>query len=137
MPEKLPKTMQSAVEELQNSSSQKECLARAYELMTTKYHGNRIKTYALLARVFTRNIFKLWERGGFVHCTNANYVLRILLVKSGFFKNEDIQSKWTLVWYISPHQYLEVTMQNGECINVDVWSAAYGLKLGEYVGGFN
>ncbi len=28
-------------------------------------------------------------------------------------------------------------MQDGERLNVDVWSAKYGLKLGEYARSFN
>ncbi len=77
----------------------------------------------------------LWNESGFMHCTNINYVLRTLLIKSGHFADDDIQIKWTIVWYISPHQYLRIKTGD-KYVNVDVWGYVYGIKYGEYAYGF-
>ncbi len=105
--------------------------------MTTKYRGYRLKTYLNFFQIFIFDITKLWNRTGFIHCHNANYLMRILLVKSGFFKNSDIQNKWTLVWYFSPHQYLQIKLNNGSTINIDIWGSAYGVKFGNYAHGIH
>lgn len=37
---------------------------------------------------------------------------RTLLIESEHFTKEDIQIKWSLIWYISPHQYIKVKVDN-------------------------
>ncbi|NLC31349.1 MAG: hypothetical protein GX765_04845 [Candidatus Moranbacteria bacterium] len=86
--------------------------------------------------VFKKDVCFLWNQDGFLHCTNINYLARILLIESGFFKEEDIVLKWTLVWYISPHQYLRVKMIDDEFINVDIWAKNYKIEFGDYARGF-
>lgn len=137
MPKDLPKKMQEIINELKQLSSQEQCLQKSYEVMTNRYRGYRFRTYTRLFQVFTFNIQKLWSRTGFIHCHNANYLMRILLVKSGFFNNNDIKNKWTLIWYISPHQYLQVKLHNNRYVNIDIWGAVYGVKFNDYAHGFH
>jgi hypothetical protein len=113
IPEKLPEEMQKIINEMKQLSSQEQCLRKVYDIMANRYRGYRFKTYTRLSQIFRFDIQKLWGKIGFIHCHNANYLMRILLVKSGFFNNNDIENKWTLVWYISPHQYLRVKLDNG------------------------
>ena len=63
--------------------------------------------------------------------------MRILLVKSELFDEEDIKLKWTLVWHISPHQYLTIKINQNEYINIDLWGKAYGINFGDYAHGFH
>lgn len=135
--EKLPEGMQRVVDELKKTPNQEQCLRRAYEIMTSRYRGQKLGTYTKLPRIFSFDIQKLWDSIGFIHCHNANYLMRILLVKSGFFKNEDIKNKWTLVYYVSIHQYLRVKLNNGRHFNIDIWGAVYGIKFGDYAHGFH
>ena len=137
MPENLSEEMQKIINEIKQLPSQEQCLRKAYEIMINKYRGYRFNTYTRLFQIFTFNIQKLWSKSGFIHCHNANYLIRILLVKSGFFSNNDINNKWTLIWYISPHQYLRVKLDNGQHINIDIWGVAYGIKFGDYAHGFH
>ncbi|MBT4541212.1 hypothetical protein HOC35_06900 [Candidatus Woesearchaeota archaeon] len=65
-----------------------------------------------------------------------NYLLRLLLVKSKHFKEKDIVHKYSLVYYTSPHQYLNVKISKNKTINVDIWGAANGIKFGDYANGF-
>ncbi len=135
IPEKLPAEMQRVVDDLKQSSNQEECLQKAYEIMTSRYRGYKLRTYTRFFNIFTFNVDKLWNDKGFIHCHNANYLLRILLVKSGFFENKDLKNKWTLTWYLAIHQYLKIKMSKGENVNVDVWGVAYGIKFGDYAHG--
>ena len=137
IPEKLPLEMKEVIEELKRSSDQEQCLKRAYEIMVERYKGYHFRTYTRPIPIFSFNVEKLWDTKGFMHCHNMTYLLRILLVRSGFFQNDDLKNKWTLIWYISVHQYLQVTMESGDIINVDIWGANNGIKFGDYAHGFH
>ncbi|MDD5083858.1 MAG: hypothetical protein PHT88_02875 [Candidatus Moranbacteria bacterium] len=132
----LPDGMRHIIDELKQSASQEECLKKAYVILTKKYHGERIRTYRNLFDIFKRDLDTLWNKSGFLHCTNINYLLRTLLVQSAFFTEDDIRLKWTLVWYVSPHQYLQVLV-GSEWINVDIWAHAYGIGFGDNACGFH
>ena len=129
--------MQVVVDKLKKSKNKEDCLKRVYDILSKKYVGDRLKTYTRLFDLIVSDINKLWSKKGFMHCTNINYLMRILLVNSGLFKDEDIKSKWTLIWYFSPHQYLKVRLSQNKFVNVDVWGKVYRIKFGDYAHGFN
>ena len=136
IPKKLPSEIIDVVDDLRKSSSKEECLQKVYDLLGNKYQGARVQTYLKLPLAFKKDIYFFWNKKGFLHCTNMNYLARILLVKSGFFKEEDIILKWTLIWYISPHQYLKVKVAENKFINMDIWAKNYGINFGDYAKGF-
>ncbi len=133
--ESLPSSMEEVVLELKKSNTKAECLKKAYDILITKYRGHRLKTYTKFFRLFIHDIELLWNESGFMHCTNINYVLRTLLIKSGHFTEDDIRIKWTTVWYMSPHQYLRIKTGD-KYVNVDVWGYVYGIKYGDYAYGY-
>lgn len=137
MPKTVPLDMQAVIERLRDTDSQEECLRQAYDILIQKYHGNRLKTLLRFFELFSSSVNTLWYKNGFMHCTNLNRLLYILLVKSGHFTKNDIETRWTLLWYISPHQYIQVSMKNGQRINVDVWAHVYGISFGDYAHGFH
>ena len=94
-------------------------------------------TYLKLWRVWEIDLNKIWLRSGFLHCTAMNYLLRILLIKSGWFKEDDIRLGFSMIWYISIHQYLKVRLAPAEWMKVDIWYHYYGKKLGDYGHGFH
>lgn len=136
LPNLLPEEMEKVVNQLKQSLNKEDCLRKTYDILIKKYHGCHFKTYLKLYEVFSSDIYKLWKKKGFMHCTNINYVMRILLIASGFFKEEDIRLKWTLIWYVSPHQYLQIKI-NGKWLNIDVWAYAHGIKFGDNAHGFH
>lgn len=134
--EKLPSEMLKIVEGLKQMKSRKECLELAYDILTKRYKGKRFRTYIALHQLFINNPKKLWNKK-YLICVKTNYLMRIFLVASGFFKDEDIKSEWSLIWYVSPHQYLRVKLDNSEFINVDVWGENNRIKFGDYARGFH
>ncbi|MDA3840453.1 MAG: hypothetical protein PF572_05150 [Patescibacteria group bacterium] len=135
-PEVLPNEMENLIVELKKSSGSEECLKKAYQILVDRYQGQRIKTYTRIFNIFYSDINYLWRQKGFLHCNNINYIMRAFLIKSNFFKEDDIKIKWTLVWYISPHQYLQVRI-NEKWVNVDVWAHSFGIKFGDRARGFH
>jgi hypothetical protein len=123
------------VAELKATTSQEECLRRAYDILANKYHGGHGKTYTRIWRLWPQAPEKLWTTSGFLHCTNFNKLLRTLLLGSGKFSAEDVRTRWTLI-AISPHQYSRVRIGD-RWINVDVWANTFGIRLGDYAHGFH
>ncbi len=133
----MPNTFEEAVNILKTCNNKEECVEKAYELVTRKYRGYRIKTYTNLFSIFLNDIEKLWRRTGFMHCTQINSVIEQLLIASGHFTNGDIRKRWTQIWLFSPHQFLQIQINNNKWINVDAWSHPFGISLGDYAHGFH
>ncbi|MDH4330582.1 MAG: hypothetical protein OEV93_03465 [Candidatus Moranbacteria bacterium] len=131
----LPQEMQEIILELNKSTSKKECLKKAYDAMISRYRGHRWATITHLSNLFDYDPESLWNKKILI-CTNINHLMKILLINSKFFEEKDVEKKWTLIWFFSPHQYLRVHLENPGHINVDVWGKAYGVKFGEYSHGF-
>ena len=136
IPDKLPKEMEDLIKELKESKTKEDCIKKAYSFILKKYRGYRVITYIRFFDSFISNINKIWAKSGFLHCNVLNYLMRRLLVKSELFNDDDIKLKWTLLWCISPHQYLNININKNEFINIDLWGNAYGIKFGDYAQGF-
>lgn len=137
IPNSIPKEMQIIIDKLKKSKNKEDCLKKAFDTLTKKYRGCRFYTYTKFFNLFIINLDELWKKRGCLHCTTLNYLLRVLLVKSRLFIDNDIKLKLTLVYYISIHQYLKVKINKNKSINVDLWGQAYGTKLGDYAHGFH
>jgi hypothetical protein len=129
MPKELPKDMQKVVEELSKTKSKTECLEKAYKVVVTRFHGSRV--FLRIGTYFTSKIDTFWNKDKKTHCTNLNYILEVLLVKSGKFRRKDVKIKWTLS-VLSPHQYLQIRIAKDQWINVDPFWGTYGTKLGNF-----
>jgi hypothetical protein len=122
---------------LQRAPTKELYLKEAYSLITTRYESGRLNTIFKIYELLSEGVQELWNRSGFMHCTNQNYLLSLLLVKGGYFKESDIKLKWTLISYISPHQYLSVRVDDNRWVSVDCWGRQYGVRYGDYAHGFN
>lgn len=124
-----------AIEHVRHASSKKDALERAFKLITKRHRGYRFRTYIFFWKILEANPNKLWQRTGFMHCTQQNFLLSVLLIKSGWFSEKDLQLGHSLVWYISPHQYLKVKI-NDTVIAADPWNYRFGVSLGHFASGF-
>ena len=135
IPRRLPKGMQEVIDRLKKSKNKEDCLRKAYDVLSKKYTGCSV--YVRIPYLFIVDLNKLWSIDGGLHCTNLSYLLRVLLVKSGFFKEEDIKLKLAFIGYVSIHQYLSIRLDNDKFVNVDVWGHFHGIRLGDYAHGFH
>lgn len=134
--EDLPEEMKALVAEMTGMSDQETALRFAYEALSQKYRGYRLLTFLRLDRLCITSIEALWNIRGFLHCHHINYLLRTLLLASGQFQPNDIEARWTQIWFISPHQYLVVTLESGTKVEVDLWARAYSIPFGTHAHGF-
>jgi hypothetical protein len=111
--------------------SKRRFLQLAYELIGSKYHTGRINTLVKFKELFLR-IDSVWNRGGFMPCSQTNELMRIFLLKSGFFGPNEVRKR-IAVFRLFIHQYLQVHV-DGRWIDVDVGERQRGLKIGEHLG---
>lgn len=75
-------------------------------------------------RLFVKGLEEIWNTKDFVYCTAINFVIFVLLVKSKFFKPEDIRARYVFVNMVI-HQYLQVKVDG---IWVDFDPAGTGIR---------
>jgi len=131
----LPEEARSIVEALKNSQSKGECLYKAYNFLSKKYQGT-IKNNIINFFDLFLNENEVWHKK-LLSCNTLNYLLKKILVGSKIFKLEEIESKWTFLWYFSPHQYLKIKMDDLKTTKIDLWAASRGIEFGDYAHGFH
>lgn len=124
-----------SIEEVKLAKNKREAIEIAFNLITKKYRGFRFRTYLFFWKAFEKDPNTLWEHNGFLHCTQMNYLLRVLLIKSEWFTENEIKLGYSFVWFVSIHQYLIVSV-NGKEIALDPWNYYYGYPMGTYAHGF-
>lgn len=130
VPDDIPESMQAKIAELKNqANSPEDFLKLAYNYLGEKYHSERWNTL-FKPHYWFKNLDAIWQINGFVPCHQSSFVLKVFLVKSGFFKADDIKIKLTFLNFVV-HHYLEVSLNNKK-IAVDVGEKIKGMPLGKH-----
>ena len=130
LPDRIPQSMADKINELKRKSkSSSDFLRLAHEFLGNKYHTERLNTIFKFYYVFL-DIDKVWEKSGFIHCTQSANMMRVFLAKSGLFREEDIKIKHTFASF-TIHQYLQVKIDD-KWIDVDVGEKNVGIPLGKH-----
>jgi len=131
VPEKIPADMLDMIKQLaEKAGSAQHFLELSYEFLGKKYRSERFNTVLKFNYLF-KDLDQAWQASDYMPCTQSNFLLRIFLIKSGFFKDDDIKRKYVFANFV-PHQYLQVRV-NEQWINVDVGEKQRGLSLGKYL----
>jgi hypothetical protein len=136
IPEKIPKELSDKIKEFSKVKNKDKFVEKCFLYIVGKWYGQRFGVFTRFPRLFEKDIFKIFKTQGYLHCTTINFLLRIMLIKSGLFKEEDIVLKITNTWYIYVHQYLEVKLSKTKTITLDPWNYHYGIPYGNYGKGF-
>ncbi len=123
------------IDTVKNCKTVEDAMQLALDILSKKYESKRFATYIFFFQLFEKDPNKLWQRTGFLHCTQQNFLFRILLIKSGWLKDDQIELRFSFVWYISPHQFLKVKLKE-KTIAIDPWNYDLGAKFGQYASGF-
>ncbi len=127
LPDETPQQLQDVMLRLERETEgQRAFLEGVYQHITKHYYGSRIRTITNFWRAF----IEPWRiESGFMPCTGQNHLLRLMLVKSGRFTDDDIRL-CAVPFNLFIHQYVQVKV-NGAWIDVDPWAAFLGVPLGE------
>ncbi len=131
LPDKLPERMLLKINELKaRTNSPDKFLELVYDFIGNKYRSERFNTVIKFSYLF-KSLDEVWQMNGYMPCTQSNFLLRIFLVKSGYFKNGDINRKHVFVNFV-PHQYLQVKVGN-KWVDVDVGEKQRGMPIGKHL----
>jgi len=131
LPEVLPDSLASAIQTLTHQvKTKEEFLALTYNYIGAKYRSERFNTVFKFSYLFLP-LEKVWEMSGYMPCTQTNFLLSIFLVKSGFFKEEEIKKSHVPVNFV-PHQYLIVRLDD-KWVSVDVGEKQRGMPIGKHL----
>lgn len=110
-------------------------LRAVYELIAKRYPSKTVSTLLHIPTLFIHSPEKLWNmKGQFMACHQTSLLLRIFLVRSKLFTEDDIRVKYSMVNF-NTHQYLQVKAEDA-WIDVDVWGKKYGIPFGRPGSGF-
>ena len=133
LPSKIPKDMEKTISKFkkQSKNNKEKFLKLCYAYIVKNYRGSRTLIILYFPSLFWTNIDKIWNHKSFLHCTQLNHLLRVMLRKSSLFKPEDIKFPIGFVNF-SIHQHLKVRV-NGKWIDADPWGGIVkGIKIGEH-----
>ena len=128
-------SLKEATKRMRKTKTQHAALVEAYALVSARFTGRVGDMYLRPDRLFEKSKVNMWKRGSCLHSTKQNQFVRDFLIESGLFSERDIRFRWTLLYYFSPHQFLEVKVKD-RWMRVDPWAAHKGYHLGEGPPGF-
>ncbi len=136
IPNKIPKNLEKKIREFK-TSNKKEFIKKSFDYLTSKYKTDRVHFITKLFDLYKTDLNSLWGIKGFIYCTQMNYLLRVMLVKSKLFQDSDIELMPSNTWHIIPHQYLRIKLNDKDCLNVDPWAFNLGIGYGDFAHGFH
>ena len=136
--EKLPLEAKEKLMRITKETKDKnEVLKKVISYQLSRFYSEMRQVYPRFKFLFESSFNKLWEKKGFLHCHQQNFVLRRLLLGTGIFTEKDIKLKHTFC-YLNIHQYLKINIGNKkkEWIDVDPFAMSLGYDLGEVLPNF-
>ena len=118
IPEELPQEVKNTIENLKSHShNAMQYLKAAYDFRNSRWHTDFTKTITKFPLSFRKSFDEFWQTNGFMHCNTMNYILYVLLIKSGYFNKEDVRFRYT-IQNLFIHQYIQVKIKD-KWINID------------------
>jgi hypothetical protein len=132
LPKKIPFSFLSIIEKIdKQSSSDMEYLKNCYEYLTTIYYGSRFEIFSKWKLAFAD---PFTQKNGFLPCNIFNFLLVVMLLKSGRFQSEEVNICVVFLNFFI-HQYVKVKIDN-TWICVDPTYKIYGVPFGKRAIGF-
>lgn len=141
--EELPSEAKKDLKRIGDSYKKKEDVLKAvvdYMLVEKGFYGAYRQVFNQFSFLFESSITKLWNKGGFLHCHQHNFMLRYLLLGTKRFIDDDIDFIITNC-VLNIHQYVRVNVSDSDdkkkWISIDTFSISLGYKYGTTLPRFN
>ena len=131
LPEELPDELNEAIMRIKEESgnNKEKFIQKSYEYITKNFRVTG--PFVDFPSLFWHKPQHMLENRNRMHCTQLNYLLRLMLVNSGMFDDKDIKQRITTT-RLCIHQYLKVKL-NGKWIDADPWAGvAKKIPLGKH-----
>jgi hypothetical protein len=135
-PELLDKELKFMADYLIKLNSREETVSEAYRVITTRFEAGKI-AFTKFLDVLSTGWQDVLSGIGLVTCTNQANLLAALLVRSGKFTEDNVERRWSSIWGLIPHRYLNVKLDDLKFIELDPWAAKYGLPIGDHARGWH
>ena len=110
------------------ANSKEEFLKLAYNYLGSRFRSERFNTFLKFHYLF-KNLDDIWKMQGYMPCTQSSFLMRIFLIKSGFFKEEEVRKRHTFFDF-NIHQYLQVNL-GGKWVDIDIGEKQRGMPIGK------
>ena len=131
LPEKIPENMREVINKLKRrANSKEEFLKLAYNYLGSRFRSERFNTFLKFHYLF-KSLDDIWKMKGYIPCTQSSFLMRIFLIKSGFFKEEEVRKRHPFFDF-NTHQYLQVNL-GGKWIDIDVGEKQRGMQIGKHL----
>ncbi len=140
VPLDVPEEIMNTIADLENKSvNQQVYLEAVYKIILYKtnyqWKHTRFQAALRLNRLFVKDLQNIWSTPNFLYCTAINYLSFTMLVKSKYFKIEDIKVRYVFLNFVV-HQYMQVKV-GGTWVDFDPAGAGIrGFNLGNYASFF-
>ena len=132
IPKKIPASMESEIKKLKRKRlTDLQFVKEAYELINKRYVSETRGVLKNPFNIFENGVFEIWYNKKYQPCSNQNYILKIFLIKSRRFTEEDIKSKIDTKYIIWPHQFLKIKIRK-KWYEVDLWGADHKIPFGQH-----
>lgn len=140
MPQNVPLEVLQAVKDLENkTTNQQAYLEGVYKLVLYKtnyqWKHTRFQAALRLNKLFVKDLQNIWSTQDFLYCTAINYLGFTMLVKSKYFKIEDIKVKYVFLNFVV-HQYLQIKVGENWVDFDPAGAGIRGFNLGSHASLF-
>lgn len=120
LPRFIPKEMEKDIARIKGQSKDKEDFAKkSLAFVSGRCKIGAFKCYTEMNKLFWKDIWKIYKEKGYLPCTAQNHLLRTMLVKSKYFKDDDIMLRHTNFDF-NIHQYMVLNV-DGKEVSLDPW----------------
>ncbi|MFH1592694.1 MAG: hypothetical protein ABIB47_04995 [Candidatus Woesearchaeota archaeon] len=130
LPVKLPKELKKEISKLRKIKAKKKVILESLNFIKKNFESNSLLLFLKLHRHYYKDLSSILKKRGFFPCHILAFILRVLLIESGRFKEEDIKVHYTFYSGII-HEYLKVFVKNN-WVNVDPWAYNQGVPFGKF-----
>lgn len=131
IPDKIPAEMQKVIDKFNNESSDNlDFLKKAYDFVDARYTSPTKEYLRQPGKLFVKDIDTIWNTPGYSPCDKQNYLVKVMLVKSGRFNESDVKLMLASCG-MTPHYYLRVKL-NSNYLDIDMWGAEHNYPFGSH-----
>ncbi|MBN2457791.1 hypothetical protein JXB31_01525 [Candidatus Woesearchaeota archaeon] len=135
MPKTIPAQIKKKIDEIKRrTKSKSEFTKESFYFLSKRYKSLWFHTLIRMDIVFLRDLEKIWVQKDFLPCNSHNYLLRIFLVKSGYYDDNQIEIRHGFLNF-GIHQYLRV-YDGKKSFDLDLWGNTIGVPMGRHASMF-
>jgi len=124
----IPKELKKEILKLKKITDKKKCILAALKYIKRNFKSTYFLLFIQLHKHYYSNLSNIIKKKGFWPCHIQLFILKVLIIKSGKFKDKDIQTHYSIYNGVI-HEYLKIKLNNN-WIDVDPWGYNRGIPLG-------